>query len=344
MPHPESYTAYAFFEKDGDLKKLTVDWKDPQPDEVIVKVKACGVCAGSSLTNSDVLPQTQTLMKTALPRIPGHEFAGEVVAVGSNVTLYKIGQAVGGGWGAGCCLKCDACRSGKFVACQLHIAHGTSVDGGYAEYVTVREEGVVRIPDGMAPEIAGPLMCAGVTVFNSLRQMNLAPNDIVAIQGIGGLGHLAIQFAVKMGYRAVALSSGPSKEKDSLQLGAFAYLDASKVNQAEELAKLGGAKTIMLCAPTSDVGSLLGGLAYDGILCVLAAALTPTPIHLFSLVPKRLSIRGFPAGGPKDYEECLEFAHNFGVKPLVQTFPLEKSAEAYAHRSTARYRAVIVTE
>ncbi|TCD67486.1 hypothetical protein EIP91_012347 [Steccherinum ochraceum] len=331
-----NYTGYAFYEKFGDLKKITLPWKDPQPGEVVVKVKACGVCAG------DCFPQYQ-IMPVPLPRVPGHEFAGEIVAVGADESNFKIGEAVGGGWHGGHCFNCPQCRVGKFVGCTGSFAHGITSNGAYAEYVTVRREAVARIPAGMAPEVAGPLMCAGVTVFNSLRNASITPGEIVAVQGIGGLGHLAIQFAVKMGYRVVALSSGPSKEEISMQLGAFKYLDGSKVNQAEELKKLGGAKVLMLCAPTPDVAPLLDGVAYDGTVLVLAAAAEPSPIPLFgALVPKRLTIRGWPAGATQDLEDCLQFANDFGIKPILQTYPLAKSPEAYAARASAKYRAVVM--
>jgi len=301
----------------------------------VIKVKACGVCAG------DVLVKTQ-LFPIPLPRVPGHEFVGEIVAVPPTETELKIGQIVGGGWHGGHCFNCAQCRVGKYIGCTGHFTHGITSDGGYAEYTTVRSEAVCRIPDGMAPEIAGPLLCAGVTVFNSLRNVNIQPGEIVAVQGIGGVGHLGIQFANKMGYRVVALSSGSSKREDSLKFGASEYLDGSQVDQAAELQKLGGAKVIMLCAPTSDVAGLIKGLAYDGTLLVLAAGMEETPLNLFSLIPQRLSIRGWPSGTPTDSEECLTFAKLFDIKPLVETFPLEKAQEAFDHRSSARYRAVIV--
>ncbi|THH28563.1 hypothetical protein EUX98_g5635 [Antrodiella citrinella] len=337
MSHPASYTAYAFTEKLTPLKKITVPWTDPNENQVVVKVKACGVCAG------DAVPQVQ-MLPVALPRIPGHEFVGEIVAVGPGEKKFNVGAIVGGGWHGGQCFDCAQCRVGKFIGCTSHMAHGISFDGGYAEYVTIRSEAICRIPDGMAPEIAGPLLCAGVTVFNGLRNVNIRPGDIVAVHGIGGLGHLGIQFATKMGYRAVALSSGPAKRADALAFGAIAYLDGSAVDQAAELQKLGGAKVILLCAPTSAVAPLLQGLAYDGTLLVLAAGMEETGVNLFSLVANRTTIRGWPSGSAQDSEDCLAFAQQFGIEPTVQRFPLDKAQEAFTSRSSARYRAVIMPE
>ncbi|KAH8101538.1 GroES-like protein [Cristinia sonorae] len=334
MSHPESFSGYAFAEKFGNLVKIDVPWTEPKEGEVVLKVKACGVCAGDDLPRIQAIP-------CALPRIPGHEFVGEIVSLPESEKDFKVGQTVGGGWHGGQCFNCSNCRVGKYIGCKGHYIHGISSHGGYAEYVTVRKEAVVRVPEGMAPEHAGPLLCAGITVFNSLRNVDIRAGDLVAVNGIGGLGHLAIQFATKMGYRVVALSSGPSKREDCLKLGAFAYLDASQVDQAEELQKLGGAKVIMLCAPTSDVAPLLKGLAYDGTLLVLAAGHAPTPIPLFQLVPNRITIKGWPSGSAQDSEDCLNFAQYFGIKPLVQLFPLDKAQEAYESRSSARYRAVI---
>ncbi|THH33343.1 hypothetical protein EUX98_g825 [Antrodiella citrinella] len=250
MLHPSSFTAYAFTEKNTPLKKLSIPWADPEQNQVVLKVKACGVCAG------DTVPQLQA-WPVALPRIPGHEFVGEIVAVGENETKFNIGEIVGGGWHAGHCSDCAQCRVGKFIGCTSRMAHGITHDGGYAEYVTIRREAVCRIPEGMAPEIAGPLLCAGVTMYNSLRNVDVRAGDIVAIHGIGGLGHLGIQFAAKMGYRAVALSSGPAKREDCMSFGAFAYLDASEVDQSAELQKMGGAKVLMLCAPTANVSGFV---------------------------------------------------------------------------------------
>ncbi|KAH8092222.1 GroES-like protein [Cristinia sonorae] len=335
MSHPATFTAYGFTEKGGELQKLSLPWTEPTDGHVVLKVKACGVCAG------DDVPRLQ-LIPTPFPRVPGHEFVGEIVAVPESEKDYKLGQIVGGGWHGGQCNSCANCKVGKFIGCSAHYIHGVRSDGAYAEYVTVRKEALVPVPEGMAPEHAGPLLCAGITVFNSLRNVDIRAGDLVAVNGIGGLGHLAIQFASKMGYRVVALSSGSSKREDCLKLGAFAYLDGSQVDQAAELQKLGGAKVIMLCAPTSNVAPLLKGLAYDGTLLVLAAGHEPTPIPLFMLVPNRTTIRGWPSGSAQDSADCLNFAHHFGIKPLVQLFPLDKAADAFKARSTARYRAVIV--
>ncbi|OCH95688.1 GroES-like protein [Obba rivulosa] len=333
--HPNTYKAYAFTEKGGQLQEVQVEWKDPQPGEIIVKVLACGVCAGDEIVKGQEMP-------TGLPRVPGHEIVGNVVAVAPGELVWKAGQRVGAGWHGGHCGVCNQCRSGDFICCEKEDINGIFRDGGYAEYVTLRSEVCARIPEDIDPAEAAPLLCAGVTTFNSLRNMTAQPPDYVAVQGIGGLGHLAIQFARAMGFRVVALSSSSAKESLSLKLGAHLYLDGSKVDQAGELQKLGGARVIMCTAPNAKViQSLVPALAVNGELLLLAVcdeiAINPVP-----LVNKRLSIRGWPAGSAKDDEECIIFAQAHGIKCMVERFPLEKAQEAYEHRGSAKFRAVIV--
>ncbi|EED82256.1 predicted protein [Postia placenta Mad-698-R] len=330
-PHPKIYSAYGFTKKGGPLEPITFDWKDPQPGEIVVKVLACGVCA------SDEAAKHQGVPAVRYPIVPGHEIVGEVAAIPSTESKWKLGQVVGSGWHGGHCHLCATCRVGDYMMCEKQDVNGILRHGGYAQ-----TEAVCAVPDGMDPAEVAPLFCAGVTMFNGLRNMSARPPDYVAIQGIGGLGHLGIQFAKAMGYRPIALSSSDAKEELSKTLGAEVYVDGSKVDQAEALQELGGAKLIMCTAPNADViRTLLPGLAVGGELCVVALT-GEAPINLGALVTKRLSVRGWPSGVAPDSEDCVKFAKVHGIRTMVQKFPLEKAEEAYNHRSTARFRAVII--
>ncbi|EIW57462.1 GroES-like protein [Trametes versicolor FP-101664 SS1] len=336
-PHPDSYTAYAFTEVgNGKLQKITVPWRDPTDNEIVVKVLACGVCGSDAVIPDGLYP-------TSFPRIPGHEIVGDIVALPASEKVWKLGQRVGGGWHGGHCHTCTRCRVGDFITCQHEDINGVFRDGGYAEYAILRSEAVITIPDGLDPVQAAPLLCAGITVYNSLRHMNAIPPDYVAVQGIGGLGHLALQIANAMGFRAVALSSGSSKETLARSLGAQEYIDGSKVDQAAALQALGGAKVIMCTAPNSEVmGKLLPGLAIDGTLLFIALAIEPITLAPVQLIGGRFSIRGWPSGHAADTEDCLAFAKAHNIKCMVEVFPLEKAQEAYDHRGSARFRAVVV--
>ncbi|KAI1797215.1 GroES-like protein [Ganoderma leucocontextum] len=334
--HPDFYTAYAFTERGGALTKITVSWRDPKAGQVVVKVIACGVCGSDEQVPNGVYP-------VQYPRIPGHEIVGDVVAIPPSETRWKLGDRVGGGWHGGHCHSCSRCRVGDFMTCENEDINGILRDGGYAEYATLRTEAVVSVPKDIDPSEAAPLLCAGITVFNSLRHMDVLPPDVVAVQGIGGLGHIALQVARGMGFRAVALSSGESKKELAHQLGAHEYIDGSKVDQAAALKKLGGAKVIMCTAPNAKViENLLPGLAVDGTLLLLALEETPITISPMSMVASRLSIRGWVCGHAGDSEDMLTFAKAHDVKVMVEKFPLDKAPEAYDHRSSARFRAVIV--
>lgn len=336
MSHPQEYTAFTVTKQGGKLEKISVPWQDPKEGQVVVKVLACGVCASDELVINQAF-------HSGLPRIPGHEIVGEVVAVHSSEKAFKIGDRVGGGWHGGHCGECRYCRSGEFNICEKQAINGITIDGGYAEYAVLNSNAVAWIPKEMDPAEAAPLLCAGVTTFNSLRHMDVKPGDVVAVQGIGGLGHLAVQFASRMGYKTVALSSGPSKEQLAKNLGAQVYLDGSKVDQTKELAALGGAKVIICTAPNSQViQGLLPALALDGTLLVLALPETPATIPLGLLISKRTSIKGWPSGTAKDSEETVDFAQQAGVKCHVQRYSLEQAQEAYDARATAKFRSVIV--
>ncbi|KAI0777725.1 GroES-like protein [Trametes elegans] len=335
--YPTAYTAYAFLEPGGKLQKVTVPWRFPQEGEVVVKVLACGVCGTDEICASQVMP-------APLPRVPGHEVVGDVVAVAHGEALWTVGQRVGAGWHGGHCWACARCRAGDFVTCEdQDINVGALRDGGYAEYVTLRSEAVVVVPEDMDPAEAAPLLCAGVTTFNAIRNMNAVAPDYVAIQGIGGLGHLALQFASALGFRTAALSFDGGKEALARALGADAFIDGSKVDQAAALRALGGAKVVVSTAPNAAATErLLDALAVDGTLLVLAVEPEPMRIPPLALLQKRLTVRGWPCGSPKDAEECLAFAQAKGVRCMVERFPLHQAQEAFERRETARFRAVIV--
>ncbi|KAH9840285.1 chaperonin 10-like protein [Rhodofomes roseus] len=335
--HPATYKAYAFLEKGGNLQRILFNWQDPDPGEIVVKVIACGVCAGDENAKYSVLPGI------TYPIVPGHEIVGDVVAIPDTEKRWKLGQRVGAGWHGGHCQHCERCSVADFMTCENGLIHGATRHGGYAEYVTLRTEAVAAIPDGMDPAEAAPLMCAGVTTFHSLRNMSCKPPQLVAVQGIGGLGHLALQFSRKMGYRTVALSSSASKAELSKELGAELYLDGSKVDQGSELQKLGGAALIMCTAPSGEVMTgLMEGLAVNGEVLILAAVPGDTKLPLLAIMHKRASIRGWPAGNPADCEDCCKFALANGVRVMVNKFSLDEAQNAFDHLSSARFRAVIM--
>jgi len=336
MSHPTEYKAYAITKAHGDLEPITVQWKDPEAGEIVVKVLACGVCAGDEIVKDQPYP-------TGLPRVPGHEIIGDVAVVPPSEKTWKVGDRVGAAWHGGHCFTCDECKAGKFNLCNKHTINGVIKDGGFAQYVTLRTECVINVPKDIKPEEAAPLVCAGVTTFNSLRNVPISPGDTVAVQGIGGLGHLGIQFSDKMGYKTIALSSTAAKKDISLELGASEYLDGSQVDLVAELNKLGGANVIMCCSPDAkSISSLVGALKPDGTLLLLAGTKDPLQFPSIPLLQKRLTIRGWPSGCPKDCEETIRFVQQKGIKVMVKTFPLDKAQEAYDHRSSARFRAVIV--
>ncbi|KAI0746832.1 GroES-like protein [Daedaleopsis nitida] len=336
VQYPTSYTAYAFLEPGGKLQKVMVPWRFPRDGEIVVKVLACGVCGTDEICPSQV-------MTVRLPRVPGHEVVGDVVAVSCHEKMWRVGQRVGAGWHGGHCSTCKRCRAGDYLTCESQDVNGASRDGGYAEYVTLRSEAVVAVPEDMDPAEAAPLLCAGISTFNALRNMTVTPPDYVAIQGIGGLGHLAIQYASAMGFRTIALSHDGTKEEMARALGAEAFLDGSKVDQTAALRALGGVRVIMSTAPNaSATENLINALAVDGTLLVLAVEPEPMRIPPLSLLVKRLSIRGWPAGSPKDTEDCFAFTQAKKIKCLVERFPLHKAQEAFERRETARFRAVIV--
>jgi D-arabinose 1-dehydrogenase-like Zn-dependent alcohol dehydrogenase len=310
----------------------------PGPGWVRVKVEACGVCHSDLFTKSGGYPGIE------LPRVPGHELAGTIDVVGDRVTAWKAGDRVGVGWHGGHCFQCDACRRGLFINCVNGKVTGVSHDGGYAEYAVVPAESLARIPEGMSAIDAGPLLCAGVTTFNSLRNSGARPGQTVAVQGIGGLGHLAVQYAARMGFRTIAISRGADKAQLASELGAHEYIDTQTTSAADGLQKLGGADLILATAPSSEaIESTIGGLKSRGKLLIVAAPFTPISVHTMGLLSGK-AIAGWPSGSSIDSEDTMAFSALTGVRPRVETFKLEQAEQAFTHmmENRARFRAVLV--
>jgi D-arabinose 1-dehydrogenase-like Zn-dependent alcohol dehydrogenase len=278
------------------------------------------------------------------PRVPGHEIAGLIDEVGSAVSAWKKGQRVGVGWHGGHCGRCDSCRKGDFILCRLGQVCGISYDGGWAEYVVVPAQAVASLPDSLAFEDAAPLLCAGITTFNSLRNSGAKAGDLVAVQGIGGLGHLGVQYATNLGFRTVAVGRGKDKEPLARKLGASKYLDAATCNPAEELQRLGGARVILATAPDSQaIAAMVEGLGPNGKLVIVAAPGEPVLVNAVTLIGKRASVQGWPSGTSKDSEDTLSFSEMTGVRPMIERFPLARAAEAYQRMMSGkvRFRAVL---
>jgi D-arabinose 1-dehydrogenase-like Zn-dependent alcohol dehydrogenase len=315
---------------------------EPGTGSVRVKIEACGICHSDAMTKEGLWPGIH------YPRVPGHEVAGVVDALGSGVTGWSKGQRVGVGWHGGHCGYCDSCRRGDFVTCQVAFQiPGISYDGGYAEYVIAPAGALALIPDGLSPVDAAPLMCAGVTTFNPLRNCGARPGDLVAILGIGGLGHLGIQFAEKMGFRTVAIARGVDKEPLARKLGASVYIDSKTQDPAAELLKLGGAKIVLATVTNGDaMSAVLGGLGVNGKLIIVGAAAVPLQVPGIPLLMGRRSILGWPSGSAIDSQDTLAFSVLTGVRSMNEIFPLERAAEAYDHMISgkARFRAVLTTE
>lgn len=314
------------------------DIPSPGPGQLRIKVEACGIC------HSDALIKYGVFKWMPFPRIPGHEIAGRVEAVGDGVTAWKEGDRVGVGWHGGHCFTCAQCRRGLFINCTNARITGISHDGGYAEYVVVPAESAARIPDQLDAADAGPLLCAGVTTYNALRNSGARPGDTVAVQGIGGLGHLGIQYAARMGFRTVALSRGADKEELARQLGAHEYVDTKVVSTAEGLQKLGGADLILATAPSPDaIAGAVDGLKPRGKLLIVAAAAEPVAISTLNLLSGR-SIAGWPSGSAIDSEDTMKFSTLSGIKPRIEKFSLEDAEQAFTRmmNNQVRFRAVLV--
>jgi D-arabinose 1-dehydrogenase-like Zn-dependent alcohol dehydrogenase len=311
---------------------------EPKSGWVRIKVKACGICHSDMYVKMGYWPGLQ------YPRIPGHEVAGIIDAVASDVTSWKVGQRVGVGWYGGHCTVCEPCRRGNFAHCEKGSITGFTHDGGYAEYMLAPAQAVALIPDDLAFEDAAPLMCAGITTFNALRHAGASPGDLVAVQAIGGLGHLAVQYARKFGYRTVAISRGASAKDLALKLGAHDYIDSEAGNPADALKAMGGAKVIIATAPSGKaMSALVDGLGVDGKMMVIGASPEAIEVTPVQLILSNRSLQGWASGTAIDSEDTLKFSALAGVRPMIEKFPLEKAAEAYERMESgkARFRVVL---
>jgi len=321
----------------GDFEIVEREIPKPGAGQVLIKVQACGIC------HSDVLTK-EGWPGIVYPRVPGHEVAGVIHELGERVTAWKKGQRVGVGWHGGQDGTCLSCRRGDFRNCRNLLIPGISYDGGYQEYMVAPVEALAAIPDSLSDVEAAPLLCAGITTFNALRHSRALPGDLVAVQGVGGLGHLGIQFANKFGYRVAAIGRGPENAALATKLGASVYIDSKAADAAKELQKMGGAQVILATAPNSKAMSeLIDGLGPNGTLMVVGAttdAIEVTPVQLI-FGSKR--IQGWAAGTPTDSEDTLRFAELSGVRPMIETLPLEKAAEGYARMMSgkAQFRVVL---
>jgi D-arabinose 1-dehydrogenase-like Zn-dependent alcohol dehydrogenase len=322
----------------GDFELVEHDIPQPGPGEVRIKVEACGICFSDHLVKDGLWPDL------VYPRVPGHEVAGFIDAVGDHVTEWKKGDRVGVGWHGGHCFVCNSCRRGDFITCVNEKITGLNVDGGYQQYMIARHEAVALMPDGLDAAEAGPLLCAGITTFNSLRHSGARFGDLVGVLGIGGLGHLGIQFAAKAGYRTVGIGRGPENAALAKKLGASAYIDSKATNAAQELQKLGGAKVILCTAPNAKaMTDLIPGLGVDGKLLVVGAPFEPMEVSAVQLLMARRDIQGWPSGTAMDSEDTLRFSANTGVRPMIEKFHLRDVKKAYDRMTSgdAQFRVVL---
>lgn len=322
----------------GDFELVDREIPQPKAGQVRVKVEACGICHSDMVVKDGVWPGLQ------YPRVPGHEVAGRVDAVGDHVANWRRGDRVGVGWHGGHDFVCDQCRRGDFAMCANRKVTGLDFDGGYAEYMIAPAEALAAIPDDLPPEEAGPFMCAGVTVFNALRNSGARAGDVVAVQGIGGLGHLGVQYARKMGFETVALGRGKDKEPLARKLGAHHYVDSDVVDPIAELKKLGGARVILATAPSAKaISSVVEGLGVDGDLLIPAAPSDPVSTSVMPLIMGRRQISGWYSGTARDSQDTLKFSALSGVHPMIEKYPLSKVSAAYEqmHSGRARFRVVL---
>jgi D-arabinose 1-dehydrogenase-like Zn-dependent alcohol dehydrogenase len=322
----------------ADFEIVEREIPQPGPGQVRIRVQACGVC------HSDVLVKEGGWPGLTYPRVPGHEVAGVIDETGLGVTQWTKGQRVGVGWHGGQDGTCVACRRGDFVNCANLKVTGISYDGGYQEYMIAPVEAVARMPESLDPAEAAPLLCAGITTFNALRHSGAVPSDMVAVQGIGGLGHLGIQFAQKFGYQVAAIGRGPENAALAKKLGASVYIDSVATNAAGELQKLGGARVILATAPSSKaISSLVDGLGKNGRMMVVGASMDPIEVTPVQLIFGNRSLQGWASGIPTDSEDTLRFAELTGVRPMIERYPLARAGEAYARMLSgkAEFRAVL---
>jgi len=310
----------------------------PRAGQVLIKVQACGICHSDVLTKEGMWPGIE------YPRVPGHEVVGVIDELGEGVSEWNMGQRVGVGWHGGQDGTCLSCRRGDYRNCRNLKISGISYDGGYQQYMVVPVEALAAIPESLDAAEAAPLLCAGLTTFNSLRHSGALPGDLVAVQGIGGLGHLGIQYANKFGYKVAAIGRGSENAALAQELGASVYIDSNATNAAEELQKLGGAQVILATAPNSKAMSkLIDGLAPNGKLIVVGATFDPIKVTPAQLISGSRAIQGWSTGTPADSEDTLHFSELTGVRPMIETYPLERAAEAYARMMSgnAKFRVVL---
>ncbi|KAG4428921.1 hypothetical protein IFR05_015597 [Cadophora sp. M221] len=336
---PKTYKAAVFEKANSPLTIKDLPLEAPSAGEVLVKVLACGVCGSDSGVQSGGFGN-------AFPIVPGHEVIGNVVAVPDGEKRWKVGDRVGGPWHGGHDGTCKQCNRGQFQMCQNAAVNGVTKDGGFAEYVLLRTEAVVRVPKEVDPAEYAPILCAGITVFNSIRKLQITPGDIVAVQGLGGLGHLAVQYANKMGYKVVALSSGDSKRDFAKKLGAHEYINTSTDDPAQKLMEMGGASLIVCTAPNPKaISPLTGGLEPGGKVLILSPC-GGVEINSIHLIMKAASVCGFPSGHALDSEEAIAFTQLHGIKCMIEKFPLKDAQKAFEHMASGkvRFRAVLVSE
>jgi propanol-preferring alcohol dehydrogenase len=325
----------------GVLRVVERPISEPGPGQVRIRVEACGICHTDAATITGVYPGL------TLPRVPGHEVVGRIEALGSGVSKWKVDQRVGVGLIAGEDGVCEPCRRGDTVNCQNPVVAGVTVDGGYAEVMIAESRAIASIPDELSSVDAAPLLCAGITTYNALRNAGLRGGDLVAVQGVGGLGHLGIQFARHMGFHTVAIGRGVDKEKLAKDLGAHAYIDTALDDAAAVLQRMGGARAILATAPSGDsMGPLVSGLAVRGKLIVVGVPQDQIQLNAFPLVFGGRSVYGSLTGSAIDQEDTLAFSVLENIRPMIETAPLDQAAGAYARmmQGKARFRMVLVTK
>ena len=324
----------------GPFELVELEIPEPAAEQVRIKVEACGICHSDSLTREGTYPGIQ------YPRVPGHEVAGIVDAVGAGVVGWTEGQRVGVGWHGGYCGHCEPCRRGNFFACVWGQVTGITYDGGYADYMIAHSSALALLPEELSAVESGPLVCAGVTTFNSLRNSGAIPGETVAVLGLGGLGHLAVQFAAKMGFKTVAIARGSDKEPLAMKLGAHHYIDSQAKDVAEELVRLGGARIILATVTNAQaMSTALGGLGINGKLLVLGAPHEPLEVPALLLIGGRRSVAGWYSGTSIDSQDTLSFSRLSGVRAMTEVFPLERATDAYERMMSgkARFRVVLAT-
>ncbi len=322
----------------GNFEVVERPIPEPGRGQVRIKVEACGICHSDALVKEGLWPGIQ------YPRVPGHEVAGRIDKIGPEVTLWKPGQRVGVGWHGGHCFECEPCRRGDFVNCKFEKITGIHFDGGYQEYMAAPAEAVAAMPDDLPADEAAPLLCAGITVYNALRNSGARGGELVAVQGIGGLGHLGIQYARQMGFRTVAIGRGGDKQALAQKLGAHTYIDTNAGSPAEALQKLGGAKVILATAPDSkSMSALIDGVGVNGKLLIVGAGFEPLTITPLQLIGGRKAIQGWASGTARDSEDTLQYSSLTGVRPMIERYPLQKAGDGYQQMISgkARFRVVL---